>query len=65
MKKTRKLWKYLVECGKILPNNFRSGSLKYTFDFKNICEATEFCTVKAEGFNTSCASVCFIIPLSD
>ena len=65
MKKTRKLWKYLVECGKILPNNFRSGSLKYTFDFKNIGEATEFCTVKAEGFKTACASVSFMIPLSD
>ena len=65
MKKTEKLWKYLAKCGKIIPNNFRSGSLKYTFDFKNIGEATEFCTVKAEGFKTACASVSFMIPLSD
>ncbi len=65
MKKTEKLWKYSAECGKIVPNNFRSGSLKYTFNFENIGEATEFCTVKAEGFKTACASVSFMLPLSD
>lgn len=65
MKNNKKVWKYLVKCGKILPINLRSDSLKYTFDFKNIGEATEFCTVKAEGFKTACASLSFMIPLSE
>lgn len=39
--------------------------MKYTFNFENIGEATEFCTVKAEGFKTACASVSFMLPLSD
>ena len=65
MKNSKKLWKYLVKCGKILPINLRSDSLKYTFDFKQIGEATEFCSVKAEGFKTACASVSFMLPLSD
>ncbi len=72
MKNSKKLWKYLVNCGKInsiklfvTPVTNRSDSLKYTFDFKQIGEASEFCTVKAEGFKTACASVSFMIPLSD
>ena len=72
MKNNKKLWNYLVKCGKMKCNNRivtsvinRSGSLKYTFDFKQIGEAAEFCTVKAEGFKTACASVSFMIPLSD
>ena len=64
MKKTRKLWKYLVKCGKIEGINLRSDSLKYTFDFKGIGESVDFCTVKAEGFKTACASLSFMIPLS-
>ena len=41
MKNDKKLWKFLVKCGKINGINvypFRSDSLKYTFDFKNICD---------------------------
>ena len=65
MKKSKKLWKYSVKCGKISPIDVRSGILKYTFDFKNIGEATGFCSIKAEGFKTACASVSFLIPLSE
>jgi len=68
MKNSKKLWKYLVKCGKINRIDvypFRGGSLKYTFDFKQIGDASEFCTVKAEGFKTACASVSFMIPLSE
>ena len=68
MKNNKKLWKNLVECGKINGINlfpFRSGSLKYAFDFKEIGESVDFCTVKAEGFKTACASISFMLPLSE
>ena len=68
MKNNKKLWKNLVECGKINGSNlfpFRSGSLKYAFDFKEIGESVDFCTVKAEGFKTACASISFMLPLSE
>lgn len=65
MKKTKKLWKSLAEYGKITPINSRSDTLKYSFNFENIGEATEFCSVKAEGFKTACASVSFMLPLSE
>lgn len=64
----KKLWKNLVKCGKINRINvFPSGSdsLKYTFDFKEIGESIDFCTVKAEGFKTACASLSFMIPLTE
>ena len=64
MRNSKKLWKNLLGCGKILPINLRSDSLKYTFDFKEIGESIDFCTVKAEGFKTACASLSFMIPLS-
>ena len=47
MKKSKKLWKYLVKCGKMEGINLRSDSLKYTFDFKEIGKSIDFCTVKA------------------
>ncbi len=72
MKNNRKVWKNLVECGKmkfiklfVTPVTFRSGFLKYTFDFNSISEFCEFSTIKAKGFKTAVASVSFMIPLSD
>ncbi len=60
------------ECDKIEDNyslfrkeRFRSGFLKYTFDFKQIEKGTEFCRVRAEGFKTFCATVNFMLPLSE
>ena len=50
MRKSKKVWKNLYGCGKIKGIHLRSGSLKYTFDFKEIGESVDFCTVKAEGF---------------
>ncbi|MBR2875839.1 MAG: insulinase family protein [Clostridia bacterium] len=72
MKFDKKVWKYLVKCGRmksiklnVTPVTFRSGSLKYAFNFEEFGNGTEFCTVKAEGFKTACASVSFMLPLSD
>ena len=49
-----------------LENNVNSGSgfLDYSFNRKKTGEGYEFCSVKAEGFKTACASVNFVMPLS-
>lgn len=39
--------------------------MDYSFEKENICEGVELCTIRADGFKTACASVSFVVPLSD
>ncbi len=66
----KKVWKHLPYYDKIFfnyiikPINW-SGTVKYDLQNKKIFEGVELCTVSAEGFKTACASMSFVMPLSE
>ena len=71
MKFTKKLWKdFLIyvkmffSC-EIKKHFFGSDVMKYNFNKKDVSQAVSFCSITAEGFNTACASLNFVIPLSE
>lgn len=39
--------------------------MEYSFRNENICDGVQLCTIRADGFKTACASVSFVMPLSD
>lgn len=66
----KKLWKDLPYYDKIFFNYIVktgnwSGTVKYDLQNKNISEGVDLCSVSAEGFKTACASVSFVMPLSE
>ena len=66
----KKVWKDLLYYDKIFlnyivkPINW-SGTVKYDLQNKNISEGVDLCSVSAEGFKTACASISFVMPLSE
>lgn len=44
---------------------YGSDTMEYSFRKENICDGVQLCTIRADGFKTACASVSFVMPLSD
>ena len=71
MKFTKKLWKDFLICVRIFFNCenkkhfFGSDVMKYNFNKKDVSQAVSFCSITAEGFKTACASLNFVVPLSE
>ncbi len=61
----KKEWKHLPYYVKMLVNYDWSGMVKYDLQNKKIFDGVELCTVSAEGFKTACASLSFVMPLSE
>lgn len=69
MKNIKKEWKDSDVCGKMI-FNFKnivsgSGSMKYSFQKRDISTGAELCTISAEGFKTACVSISFVMPLGE
>ena len=67
---SKKLWKHLSHCGNIVEITVNSGpngcdKMKYSFSRKEISAGTEFCSISAQGFKSSCVSVNFVLPLGE
>ncbi len=67
---SKKLWKHLSHCGNMIEITVNSGpngcdKMKYNFSKKEISAGTEFCSISAQGFKSSCVSVNFVLPLGE
>lgn len=67
----KKVWKEFPQCdkimGKCIQNHYFFGSESMNYNFKKeiISEGVQLLTISAEGFKTACASVSFVMPLTE
>lgn len=70
MKIRKKLWKHLSRCDNIFDigancRNIGCDSMKYDFNKQSVSQGVEFCSIKANGFKSSCISINFVLPLGE
>ncbi len=70
MKFSKKVWKDLPQYDRILKVTaitqcIGCDNVKYIFNKTELSEGTEFCSVYADGFKSTCVSVNFVVPLGE